>query len=61
MNGSPFHPQGFCQHGENESPIDRPSYGHLGKRISWEDLPDDCKEVVKRDYDEIWGKGKMLI
>ena len=61
LSERPFHPQGFCQHGENDSPIDYPRYGHIGKKISFEDLPNDCKLVVFQDYEEIWGKGKMLI
>lgn len=30
MSGAPFHPQGIGQHGEQDRPIDRPRYGHLG-------------------------------
>lgn len=54
MSGSPFHPQGVCMHGESFGPIDRPTYGHLGKKIKFDDLPTDCKEVVMRDYKSIW-------
>ena len=55
MNAAPFHPQGFCQHGESELRIDWPTYGHLGKKIRFGDLPTDCKKVVIDDYKEIWG------
>jgi len=64
MSGAPYHPQGICQHGESEwRCIDvndkgfAPAIGrknHLGKRISWDNLPDDCKQVVTQDYKEIW-------
>lgn len=49
MSGAPFWPQGFCQHGEYNSPIDRPTHTHLGKRIAFEQLPADCQKVVLRD------------
>lgn len=54
MSDDPFSPQGFCIHGGENHIIDKPSYKHLGKKISYEDLPDDCKEIVMRDYKEIW-------
>ena len=61
MNARPFHPQGFGQHGEtNWFPADglRPPSigrrGHLGKRIAFAELPDDCRALVLSDYREIW-------
>lgn len=54
MSCSPFHPQGFCQHGEHTSMIDRPSYGHLGKKITFGELPADCQRAVVSDYKAIW-------
>lgn len=40
MSAHPCHPQGVGYHGENEfTPIDRPTYGHLGKRIMFLQLP----------------------
>lgn len=55
MNAGPFHPQGFYQHGEsNHQPIDRPTYGHLGKKIRFEDLPEDCQKAVIQDYLYLW-------
>ena len=47
---SPFHPQG-----ESPDQIDRPTYGHLGKKIKFSDLPEDCQTLVLQDYKEIWG------
>ena len=40
MSAEPFHPQGICQHSEG---TDGP---HLGKRISYVDLNDDCAKVI---------------
>ncbi len=64
MNCAPFHPQGFGQHGESDRQIDVSKWGfapaigrknHLGLRIRFEDLPEDCRKLVVRDYKEIWG------
>lgn len=43
MNAGPFNPLGFGQHGSG-------SLGrHNGNRIAFEDLPEDCKRLVRRD------------
>lgn len=49
MNDYPCHPQGIALHGFNRSRIDKPSYKHLGKKIKFEDLPIDCKKLIKED------------
>lgn len=55
MSEYPFSPGGFGQHGESMyRPIDRPTYGHLGKKIKFDDLPEDCRKLVISDYKEIW-------
>lgn len=54
MNSAPYHPQGIGQHGNSRKPIDRPKSGHLGKRISFRDLPSDCQSLVIRDYEYLW-------
>jgi hypothetical protein len=54
MSGAPFHPQGFCCHESYGYIIDRPKYGHLGKKIKFEDLPEDCQKVIIRDYCDLW-------
>jgi len=64
MSEHPFNPQGFCQHGETEEIIDMdkksgwaPSIGrenHLGTRIQFRDLPEDCRKVVISDYKDLW-------
>lgn len=54
MNAAPFHPQGFGQHGFSATPIDRPAYAHIGKKISFDDLPEDCKTFVLQEYVYMW-------
>lgn len=56
MSAAPFHPQGIGQYGESKTgqPIDRPHYAHLGKPISYRDLPEDCRRAVLQDYAELW-------
>lgn len=58
MNAHPFHPQGIGQHGSSREQIDRPSYGHLGKKIKFTDLPEDCQKAVLNDYRDIWNLKK---
>ena len=58
MNCAPFHPQGFGQHGSSRTQTDRPSGAHLGKRISFSDLPADCQRLVRSDYRDMWGAPK---
>jgi len=55
MSTNPFHPQGFCQHGESTTgPIDWPRYSHLGKPIAFLELPSSCRNVIVTDYMSIW-------
>jgi hypothetical protein len=55
MSAFPFHPLGIGQHGstENQS-CDRPTSSHLGKKINYSKLPEDCQKLVMQDYFEIW-------
>ena len=46
MSASPFHPQGFGQHGEAGKRI---SSRECGKTINFADLPPDCKRLVRQD------------
>ena len=55
LSEHPRHPQGFGQHGWDQGIIDYPKYSHLGKKIMFEQLPEDCKKVVIEDYADIWG------
>lgn len=43
MSGAPFHPQGIGQHCEGKLGK------HLGKRIPFASLPEDCRTLVLRD------------
>lgn len=64
MSADPFAPQGFGMWGSTKGqhcdtnragwapPIGRSC--RLGKRIRFEDLPEDCRRLVLRDYREIW-------
>jgi hypothetical protein len=55
MSEHPFHPQGFGQHGESKGvAIDYPTYGHLGKKVVFADLPLDCQWLVLNDYCGYW-------
>lgn len=54
MSESPLSPQGFGQHGSSRDQIDRPKYSHLGKKIAWSALSDECKRVVMNDYCYLW-------
>ena len=56
MSDNPYHPQGIGMHGEEKDfIIDRPNYGHLGKKISFMDLPFACRLAVILDYKGLWG------
>lgn len=64
MSKHPYHPQGFGQHGSTPGQhcdVNKqgwaPAVGrknHLGTRINFADLPDDCRRLVISDYMEIW-------
>lgn len=54
MSENPYSPCGFGQHGESIDSIDTPSYSHLGKKIAFDALPDDCKALVIADYCDLW-------
>jgi len=60
MSASPFHPQGIGQHGCSETPIDTPTYGHLGRKITFEELPEDCRRLVLKDYKGLWSLGESF-
>lgn len=52
MSENPYHPQGFCQHGELDPP-GRNGFKGLGKKITFEDLPEPCRRVVMSDLREL--------
>ena len=54
MNDLPFHPAyGFAQWGEGNQCSFRPG----GSRVAFVDLPNDCKELIMRDYKDLWENG----
>lgn len=55
MSENPFHPQGVGMWFEYDCIIDRPRYRHLGKRITFAQLPEQCQMSVLQDYRELWG------
>lgn len=70
FNETPFHPAfGIYQHGESSKRlggktyydfIDRPTYAHLGKKIKFSDLNEDCKKAVMQDYLEIFNLPALI-
>jgi hypothetical protein len=54
MSENPYYPQGFGQHGWDRQVIDYPKYSHLGKKIKFIDLPEDCQDCVIQDYKALW-------
>lgn len=54
MSGAPFHPQGIGMHAPMQGRPDTPTYGHLGKRISFDALPADCQRLALNDYCYLW-------
>jgi hypothetical protein len=52
MSENPFHPQGFGQHFEYK----RQDYNGRsgGKRITFQELPEKCRELVLSDYKDYW-------
>lgn len=45
---------GGTQWGEHEGYIDRPTYAHLGKPITFSQLPDATKKAVVSAYKALW-------
>ena len=45
---------GHYSHGFNDTLIDRPGYSHLGKPISFNDLPVGVRMKVLAEYVELW-------
>jgi len=58
MNAAPYHPQGFCQHGDGckvdpeYEERDGELYSYLGKLIDFDTLPRDCQTVIERDLEQ---------
>lgn len=54
MSNDPSHPQGVGQHGSSKHRIDYPSYQHLGTKITFNELPEACRNLVLEDYKALW-------
>jgi hypothetical protein len=62
MSSYPFHPQGIGMHGWSQHSIDTTNgwsipigrKNHLGTRIHFNQLPEDCKKLVMQDYVSYW-------
>ena len=50
MSEDPYHPQGFGIMGEGC----RSSFNPGGSRVSFSELPINCRELVYSDYSAIW-------
>lgn len=54
MSENPFHPQGVGTHGDSDTPIDRPAYSHLGKKVAFESLSAEAQKCAIQTYLDIW-------
>ncbi len=54
LSADPTSILGVCMHGWHDKFIDRPTYIHLGKSIKFKDLPEDCQNLVLKDYQILW-------
>jgi len=64
MSGAPYHPQGVCLHGFSKfQAVDVDKHGfapalgrkcHLGRRIDWTELPEDCRKAALETYRDLW-------
>lgn len=51
---NPAYPQGVGYLGEDDQMIDRPSYGHLGAKIGFLELPTTVQRFVVSYYLDLW-------
>ena len=54
MSSNPFYPTGFGMTDSYTKLIDYPTYSHLGKKIKFETLPEDCQKLVLMRYVYLW-------
>lgn len=50
----PFHPQGLGQLGTSPKQIDDPIYSHLGKKVTFQSLPEDVQMFILQEYKYLW-------
>jgi hypothetical protein len=53
-SGDPFHPLGIGMTDEYDYLIDKPKYSHLGKKVSFDTLPEKVKQYVNQTYLYLW-------
>ena len=58
MCKNPYHPLGFYQHGFSDCVIDHSSYSHLGKKIQFFKLPEECQKAIIEEYNGLWNISK---
>jgi len=51
MNDIPFHPLGFGQWGECQPGM---RFIPGGSKVSFSDLPSECRELILQDYKDLW-------
>ena len=54
MSSRPRHPLGICIVSDYDFIIDEPSYKHLGRKINFDDLPEQCRESTLEYYNQFW-------
>lgn len=63
MSETPTSPLGFYQHSWHPDAIDLDRWGyapkvgqkcHLGKRIEFQELPEECQKLIAQEYRELW-------
>ena len=60
MSGDPFHPQGMGTVRESNTILDRPRYSHLGKKIKFEDLPENARKFAVQVYKDLWDLNEVV-
>jgi hypothetical protein len=58
MSDNPKHPLGVYIHEFTEESIDDEECEHLGKQITFFELPVDCQDLIMEDYFKLWNLKK---
>lgn len=56
LSSDPYSPLGTYFKDQTPTPIDEPTYSHLGKKITWRKLPPQCQKAVIETHRDIWGE-----
>jgi len=60
-SGHPSHPQGVGIHDTYDTIIDRPRYSHLGKRVTFDQLPAPVQKHIYVSYRDLWRLTQPLV